>query len=807
MTSLFQNLRFGARMLLRAPGISGCIVLILALGIGANSAIFGVVDCLVLHPAPYAIDSLVFLWTYDSKGVRNSTSPANFLDLRAQSKSLTGIAAWVPTFAAASGMDRPRQVAASVVTSNFFDTLGAKPLLGRTFLRGEDGLDGAAGVAHTAVISYRYWQQDLGADPNVIGRVIELDLEPATIVGVMPPDFQFWFRPEDIWAPIHMDIHDRDYTYLTVIAHREAPLAGAQAEANVIARNLADAYPKSDRHTTIAVEDFRDRLLNQTFRSRLWLLTGAVGLLLLIACTNIASLLLARSAAREREMAVRVSLGATGSRIAAQLLTETALLSTAGGSLGLLLAWSLIRTAPKIVPFTVIPGALSLSWLVVGFTAALSILTSMLCGLAPALASARGDVQAVLRESSRGSTAGKSRQRFRQSMVAAETAIALMLLAGGGVMIESLSNLTRADTGFNPNNVLALRLFLPLSKYNAQGELLFNRTALRRLSILPGVEAVATGSSLPLINNQTVSFDVEGAPPRGLGEKMDVPYAAVSPDYFRVMRIPLRRGRYFTEADDERAPQVAIVNEELVTRYLHQGDPIGKRLLLTKPVLGRNGFGTAEWIQVVGVVGNVRMSARSPELKPILYLPYAQGNWTTGVWFTARTNLNPSALTSAVRGEFMRMDPDQPIEQITDLDRMLADQLAQPRFQTGLMGAFALLALVLAAIGVYGVNAYAVSQRRSEIGLRMALGATPRDILREVAARGMAPAAIGIGAGTLGSVAVTSALKSVLVGAGAASPLSFFAAVVLLALVSAAACYFPASRATRIDPAIALRAD
>ena len=801
-------------MLRRAPGISVSIIVVLALGIGVNSAIFGVVDGLVLHPVSYPHPSeLVFLWSYDAQGVRGTTAPANFVDWRAQAKSLTGLAAWVPLSVTVTGLDRPRQVGGAVVSANFFETLGVKPLLGRTFLPGEDGLNSASSgpdagaVAHTAVISYRYWQEELSADPNVLGRTLRLDLQPYTIVGVMPRGFQFWWRQDDIWAPVHMDVHNRNFGLLTVIARRKAPLALAAAEMNVVAHNLAEAYPQSDRGWTIRVEDLGDRLLNRTFRNRLWLLSGAVALLLLIACTNIASLLLARSAAREREMAVRLALGAAGSRIAAQLLTESALLSALGGGLGLLLAWALIALSPRFVPAGVIPGPIELNGMVVGFTLAISAMTCLLCGLAPALSSARSGVQAVLRESGRGSTSGRGRHRFRQTMVALETAIALVLLTGGGMMVESLANLTRADTGFDPNNVLALRLFLPLVKYDAAGALGFNRTALERLAALPGVKSVASGTTRPLLDNQDLSFDVEGAPPRDESQSPDTPYAAVTPDYFRAVGIPLKRGRYFTDADNERAAGVAIVDEELVARYLPHGDPIGRRLRLSKPLLGRNSYGSPEWLQIIGVVGNIRLSARSMEVKPMLYVPYAQGNWSPGVWFALRADRNPTTLVSAIRGEFMRLDPDQPIEQISSLDQMLATQLAQPRFQTGLMGSFAALALILAAIGVYGVNAYAVTQRRSEIGLRMALGATPSAVLREVAAYGMAPSAVGLAAGLAGSIAASSALKSVLVGAGSAGILSYFASALLLAIVSAAACYLPARKATRVDPAIALRAE
>jgi putative ABC transport system permease protein len=806
--SPLQNFRVAARILLRAPGIAFSIVLILALGDGANSALFGVVNGLVLQPVSYPRpETLVFLWSNDPQGARLTTSPANFLDWRTQSKTLAGFAGWVISSMTVSGRDRPRQIAGAAVTANFFQTLGVQPLVGRTFLRGEDGLDGGAAAAKSAIISYRYWQEDLGGDPNVIGRTIDLDFEPYTIVGVMPRDFQFWWRAHDVWTPISMDMHDRDNSYLTVIARRNAPLSRAVAEMNVIAKSLADVYPNTNRGWTVRVEDFRDRLLSRTFRNRLWLLSGAVGLLLLIACTNVATLLLVRSAAREREMAVRMALGATGGRIAAQLFTESGILSAAGGAVGLAIAWVLIRAAPKFVPSNVIPAPIELNGAVTLFTLALSALTAMLCGLAPALAIGQSDIQKTLKDLSRGSTAGRNRQRFRQAMVAVETGLALVLLTCGSVMIEGLRSLDHGDAGFDPNNVLTLHLFLPLAKYNAEAALRFRRNALQRIAALPGVNRVAAATTLPLINNMEVPFDVEGAPPRGIGQQFSAPYAAVTPDFFQTLRIPLKQGRYFTEADDERAPAVAIVNQALAARYLGPGVPLGRRIVVSKPVLGHDEYAPPQKLQIVGVVGNVKMRATDPELKPILYVPHPQGNWSTGVWFAARTNLDPPALASAVRGVFMSLDRDQPIEQLGTLEQLLNSQLAQPRFQTGLMAAFALLALLLAAIGVYGINAYAVAQRRSEIGLRMALGAAPAVVVHEIVARGMIPAAVGMGAGLAGAIPAASLLRTVLVGAGAFNPFAFVAAALVLAAVSAAACYIPARRAARIDPAIALRAD
>ncbi len=809
MDALLQDVRFGARILLRTPVITGSIILVLALGIGANSAMFGLVDGLLLHPVSYPNpEALVFVWSYDAHGILNYCSAADFLDYRAQAKSLSDFAAWVQTSFAVTGQDRPRQVAGARVTANFLGTLGVKPVLGRTFLPEEDGLGNPAAASRSAVVSYLLWQEELGADPNVLGRVIRVDSIPYAIVGVMPADFQFRWRPGDIWVPVSLDVHNRDYHDLLVVARLKQPLARAAAEMAVIARSLGDAYPKTNKGWTIQVEDFREWLLNRTFRIRLLLLSGAVGLILLIACANVAGLLLARSAARERELAVRISLGATGARLARQLLTESALLSLAGGGLGLAIAWALIRIAPKVVPADAIPsGHVELSLLAVWFTAAISLLTCILFGLAPAVAAARPDIQAGLKDSSRGSIGGRNRSRFRQTMVAAEAAVALMLLASAGLMMENLRNITQADPGFEAKNVLTFRLFLPTSKYDASQALQLHRRALQRMVTLPGVENVTAGTVLPLLNNFEVYFDLEGAPPRGENERPIAAYAAVSPDYFRTLGIPLKRGRAFTEADNEKAPPVAIVNEDLAARYFPNQDPIGKRILVEKPIRGRSGFEQPQRVEIAGVVGNVRILHRSAELKHLIYVPYPQGDWSPAVWFAARTRVNPVSLSSAVRNEFMAIDKDQPIEQVGSLDQLLTAQYAQPRFQTQLMGAFALIALILAALGIYGVSAYAVAQRRHEIGLRMALGASPGGVLREIVGQGMLPAAIGMGAGMAGAVALAAVLKSVLVGTSGTDPVTLLGMALLLAMVAAVACYLPARKASRIDPAVVLKAE
>jgi putative ABC transport system permease protein len=805
MGFLLQDVRFGVRIFSRTPAITSSIILLLALGIGANSAMFSVVNELLLHPVRYPNpETLVFVWSHDPQGALSDVSPADFMDLRAQATSLGDFAAWMPTSFVVIGGERPRQLGGARVTANFFGTLGVKPILGRTFLPQEDGLDNPANAAHSVVISYRLWQEELGADPNVLGRTLRVDSVPYTIIGVAPNEFRFWWRPHDLWIPVSMNIHERDYHDLVVVARLKGTRARAAAELSVIARSLAEAFPKSDKGWTLQVEDLKERLLNRTFRSRLLVLSGAVGLVLLLACTNVASLLLARAAARQREIAVRISLGATARRLAQQLITESAILAFCGGGLGLAIAWALIRAAPHVVPANAIPGGpIELSMPVIWFSLGLSVATCLLVGLAPAVGIARAETQTALKQSGRGTTAGRASRWARQAIVAAEVAAALVLLAGAWLMASSLRNLTNIDPGFDPSNVLTVRLFLPSSKYNAAQALRFYRQGLERMASLPAVQSVTVGTSLPLLNNMEVRFDRDGSA-RGEAERAGAPYAAVGVEYFQMLRIRLIRGRFFTEADNENAPLVAIVSEALAAGYFPNEDPIGKRIVVSRPVRFQNSEEIVK-LAIVGVVANVKLADLAANPEPMIYVPHAQNPFSRGVWFAARTAGNPAALASAVRGEFMTIDKEQPVEQVGSLDQMLSNQLAQPRFQTGLMASFAFMALLLAVLGIYGVNAYAVAQRRNEIGLRMALGASQGAVLRQVIGQGMLPTGIGIIAGVLGAAGTTSLLRSVLVGTDALDPIAFLGAAVVLASAAALACYFPARRATRIDPAIVLR--
>jgi len=803
-----QDARFGVRILLRSPGITVLVVLALALGIGANSAMFSVVDALLLHPLSYENpDELSIVFDRDAAGQLRGTSAGNFVDWR-KAKSFSGLAAWAPSVYVLSGLDQPVQVPGARVTANIFQVLGVRPFMGRTFLVGEDGLDGSATVSRVAVISYGLWQNALGSDPNVLGRQIRLNDNQFAIIGVMQPDFELFNRRHQVWVPAVLDASNRDYRYLQVVGRRKVGLAEAGAEMRSLSQALAEAFPGNNRSWTAQVESFQDWLVDRRIRTRLLLLFAAVGMVLLLACSNVASLLLARSASRSREIALRVSLGATRGRIMGQLLIESLLLSLLGGFLGLLLAGALIQAAPSFVPASAIPttAPLELSMSVIGFTLLISVLTGILFGLAPAVAASRPDVREALQDAARGSTGGRGRQFFRQAMVTIEVAVALVLLSSAMLMVRSLQKLAATDLGVSTANILTQRIFLPATTYDAERALRFHRQAMAQVAAIPGVAQVAMGSNLPLARlGMEVPFDLESAPVRAMADMPGAGYTTITPGYFTLLKVPIRAGRDFADTDSEVGPRVAIVNAAFATRYFPNGDAVGQRLRMNKPALGKNGFGDIEYVEVVGVAGNVTLDEVGAPPIPIIYVPLAQNVWATAHWMAVRTTGDPVRMAAAVRSAIMALDTNQPMDAGTSLAASFATQFAEPQFQSRLMGGFALLALGLAIVGIYGVNSYSVTQRHREIGVRLALGATGGSVVRDILGRGMKLTAVGIVVGLAGAVGLNSVLRSALVDVGGIEILPMLSAAAVLAVVAAAACYLPARRATQIDPAITLR--
>lgn len=814
MRSVFQDLRFGSRILWRSPGITLAVILALALGIGANAAMFSVVDALLLHPLRYPdASTLVAIWDRDAQGLTWTCSGPNFLELR-KAKTLSEIGAWAKTSfvvtATGPGEDRPVQVTGARVTAGFFRALGVKPALGRTFLAEEDGLDPGTQVRRVAVIGYQLWQGALGGDPNVLGRTILLNQDTAyTVVGVMPADFQFRERGHQLWVPARLNA-DRGYRYLTVIGRPVASRDATGSEMNALARQLAEKYPDSDRGWGIQVDNFQEWLVDRLLRTRLLLLFAAVGSILLLACTNVAGLLFVRSAARKREIGVRLSLGATPARVLRQLLTESVLLALIGGGLGLGLAGLLIKAASRFVPASAIPttAPIELNPLVLYFALATSVLTGIVFGLAPALSLSRTDLRGTLNDSSRGATGGRGSQRFRQAIVTVQVAFALLLLASAGLMAESLRRLGETDVGFDVRNVLTLRVFLPAGRYDAVRALAFHRQAMEKIAALPGVASVAMASNLPLSDlTAEVPFDLDTVAPRDSGLRPTVGYVSITPGYLSTLGISLKHGRAIADADSETSPRVAMVNEAFAALHFSAENPVGRRLQLNPPVLGKNGFADTGVVEIVGVTGNVKLNDLAAKPAPIVYVPLAQSLWSAVNWLAVKTRNNPSALSSVIRSEMTDFDRTLPVDQTGSMEQAFDDQFAEPRFQARMMSAFAVLALVLAVVGIYGVNAYGVIQRRREFGIRVALGASPSDLLRATVGQGMMLTAIGIALGLGGAFALHSVLSNLLVGVSATDPLMLLAASIFLALVAGVACYLPARQVLRTDPASALRQD
>jgi len=806
MGTLIQDLRYGVRMLWKSPGFTIVAVLTLALGIGANTAIFSVVNGVLLRPLPFRDPSRLVLIAEKSSFPIISTSYENYLDWRDQSHSFESMEATRGSSITLTGAGEPERLNVRMATAGLFSMLGINAQIGRTFLAEED----RAGGAPVALLSYGLWQRRFGGSADIIGKTVNLDLQPYTVVGILPSGFQI-LQPADLYLPFTPWAKtlpaDRNWhPGIIPLARLKQGVSKEQARGEMvgITKRLEQQYPDYNTGTSADVVGLQDEIV-QNSRPALLLLLGAVSFVLLIACANVANLLLARAASRGREVAIRTAMGASRGRVIRQLLTESVLLSLAGGLLGVIVALAAVGLLPKIAGDSIPQGApIGLDPWVLAFTAVVSLFTGLLFGIVPALRTANLDLRGTLNEGSRGSTAGPGQHVLRGALVAMEIALAMLLLVGSGLLLRSFSRLQEVPPGFQPDHLLVADIPLSPTAYaKPQDRYQFFDRLVERAKSLPGVRSAAAASFLPVSGGGSIiHFNITGRPPKSPHEFVAAGYRTITPNYLETLGVPLLQGRFFTRGDNEKSPAVVIINATMAHTFFPNENPLGKRLQL-----GALPEQEVPTMEIVGVVGDVHFGlGTDPQAE--MYLPYRQADLLLPVFqlsVVMRTAGDPSLETSALRSALAEIDPNQPLVKVRTMEENMATTVAQPRFRTWLIGILAMLALVLAAVGVYGVMSYTVTQRTSEIGVRVALGAQPKDVFRIIVGEGLRLALFGVGVGLVAALVLTRLLQSFLFGISAYDPLTFIAVSLLLTLVAVAASYFPARRATRVDPMIALR--
>lgn len=807
MSGWLSDMRFAIRMLARKPGFTLVAVVIMALGIGANTAIFTLVRAVLLQPLPFHEPGrLVMVWE-DATFIgfpRNTPSPANYGDWKAQNEVFEDMAALDTRSFDLTGDGEPEKVSAYGVTAAFFPLLGVRPALGRIFLSEED----KPGANKVAVISYRLWQSRYGGDPNIIGRDVLLTGEKHTVVGVMPASFQFLESYIGIWVPLAMpqeEMARRDDHYLQVVARTKPGVTLDQAQANIktIMAGIAHDHPEEAGMLGAYVVPLSEELTGET-RRPLALLLVAVAFVLLIACANLANLLLSRAMGRSKEIAVRTALGARRSQLVRQLLTESIVLSSAGGVAGVLVAlWSFAFLRQLIPPGLTLFADLRIDPTVLVFTFALSVATGIVFGLAPAIQASRTDLNEALKQSGGRTTLSVGNRRLQSAMVIGEVALAMVLLVGAGLLIQTFARLQNQYAGIRPESVLTVRTGLREAKYKDQSRRsAFYEQVLERVNALPGVVASGYTTSVPLEwKGGTNGITVEGRPEES-GVVYDANHRQITNDYFKAIGIALREGREFNESDNAESAPVVIINEAMAHGYWPSEPALGKRFKHGRAESNR------PWMTIVGIVADVRQMGIDAPVKAEMYMPYRQAGsqyWYAPRDLVIRASVDPISLATAVTARVREVDPDQPVSNIRTMEQVLGEEFQQRRTGTTLLGVFAALAMLLAALGLYGVLSYFVTQRTPEFGVRMALGAQTADILRLVLARGMSLALAGVVIGLAASFALTRLMQSLLFEVNASDPATFAAIAALLALVAFAACYIPARRATKVDPMVALR--
>jgi putative ABC transport system permease protein len=802
MATIFKDIRYGIRSLSKHPAFTAIAVITLALGIGANTAIFSVVNAVLLRPLSFVDpERLVWLWDTIPQLPTAPTSLPEFLDWKEQNRSFEQLAAFQSGNMFLDAGDGTEDVPVGLVTPEVFSLFHVNPIIGRTFTD-EETLPGRFRVA---VLSHSMWQNRFGSDPNVSGRTIQLNGRAYTIIGVMPAGFSFPDRAT-LWRPLPIDpaALDRGPHYLNVVGRLKAgvTLAQAQADMSALAARLSQQHPEKTSGHGVKVVGLTDIVVGDVGLA-LYVLLGAVGFVLFIACANLANLMLARLGARQKEIAIRTALGASRLRIVRQLLTESIILALGGGLIGLLLAFWAVSwvvslsgdTIPRVHEISVNPR-------VAGFTLLVSVVTGVLFGLAPAIQASRSDLTDALKESGR-TTAGLRSNRLRSTLVVSEVALSLVLLVGAGLLIRSFVKLNQVDPGFNPEQLLTIGVSLLPNKYPEDAQVAtFYSQILERMATVPGVISVAATQDLPFSAGDTTdNFTIEGRPAIAKEAEPLTGYRVVTPRYFHSMGIPLLAGRDFSEADTKQSPNVVVINNEFARRHFGLENPLGHRLKLQ----GQE----RDPLLVVGVVGNSRNNGLDEQPTAVAYVPFLQDplskNYARSLRIVARTKSDPGAMAGSLRAALTSMDKNVPVFAVKPMTEYLRDSLSRRRFNMVLLSAFSGLALVLAAVGIYGVISYGVIQRTHEMGIRMALGAKPRDVLKLVVGQAMVLALGGVGIGLLASFALTRLIKGLLFSVSVTDPMTFLAIAVLMILIALLACLIPARRATKVDPLVALR--
>ena len=819
MNTLWDDLKYGWRMLRRNPGFATVAILTLALGIGANAAIFSVVNTVLLRPMAFSDPSrIVFIWeTYANRNIsRGGAAPPEFLEWRTMNHSFEEITAGRPGFLTLTGHGEPEQMWGMKVSSNFFHMFGVTPVLGRDFLPDEE----QPGHDQEVLLSYRIWQRRYGGDKNLVGQSITIDDKPYTVVGVLPRSFSFLGTNRDFdvltplaFAPADMDRENNHSLFALGRLKRGVSVAQTQADMETIFDQQKKAFPNVNQKDFPRVVQFQaDR--TEPVRPALLVLLAAVGLVLLIACANVANLMLARAASREREIAVRATLGAGRRRILRQLLTESALLALVGGAFGILVAYGGVDLLRAMLPPPGFSGEIPRSSLigidgtVLGFTLLVSLAAGIMFGLAPAIQVSRSELSESLKEGSRGSTGGRRSALIRSALVVSEMALSVMLLAGAGLLLRSFVRLMSEDLGFHTEQRIAMQVWLPEQRYTSNQAILnFYDEVLAKLRALPGVKDASAINFLPLSGWLDYNdFDIAGRPTPRSGEQYTSQYRIVDPNYIHTMGLTLEVGRDFSSADGPDSPGVAIINESLARRYWPNENPVGKQIQphFTATRTAWQPQPKNDWVTIIGVVRNVRDWEWNESTPAQFYVSYQQ--YPSHIMrLVVRTDGDPASITSAVRHVVASVDPNQPITEVHTMDQLLGSAVSQRRLSMLLLGVFGTIATLLAVIGIYGVMAYGVSQRSHEIGIRMALGARPLDVLRMVVGNGMQLAGLGMAIGLFGSIFAARLLRTQLYGVRPWDPVTFVGVVAVLASVALVASYFPARRATRVDPLAALR--